>query len=308
MCKNIMKTILRVIYQIFIRIIVIPNFILNKKKISMQEYLDFKNKGFFLLKADFVNNFYKNFKNEISSINIDKLIDSNLKNFLNNSEEINSGDKSKLYSFSINNYFRPEFINETNTFLKNEIIFKEISSRLGFGLSLTDFQILLNHHNPNTEEEGPKLWHRDDDSIAGQLKLFFILNNLDEKSDGFFYFIPRNIIKNYNKLDYSPARKNNNRWNKFRNTDEEIKKIIDLDNEKIIYGKKNSELLIIDTNDCYHKGGFIKSKTSYRIMIQAIYSPTFNVSLFNDLYKKSFLYNKTFHILRFMKNQLRTVI
>jgi len=303
-----MKIILRVIYQIFIRIIIFPNFIFKNKKISKQEYLDFKNKGFFLLKTEFVSDFYKNFKNEINLINIDKLIDDNLKNFSNNSEEINSGDKSKLYSFSINKYFRPEFINETYTFLNNQIIFKEIFSRLGFGFALTDFQILLNHYNPNTEEEGPKLWHRDDDSIAGQLKLFFILNNLDEKSDGFFYFIPRNIIKNYNKLFYSVERKNNNTWNKFRNTDEEIKKKIDLDDSRIVYGNHNPELLIIDTNDCYHKGGYIKSRTSYRIMIQAIYSPVFNISLFNDLYKKSFLYKKTFHILRFLKNRLRTVI
>jgi hypothetical protein len=303
-----MKIILRVIYQIFIRIIIFPNFIFNNKKISKQEYLDFKNKGFFLLKTEFVSDFYKNFKNEINLINIDKLIDDNLKNFLNNSEEINSGDKSKFYSFSINKYFRPEFINETYTFLNNQIIFKEIFSRLGFGFTLTDFKILLNHYNPNTEEEGPKLWHRDDDSIAGQLKLFFILNNLDEKSDGFFYFIPRNIIKNYNKLSYSVERKNNNTWNKFRNTDEEIKKKIDLDDSRIVYGNHNPELLIIDTNDCYHKGGYIKSEASYRIMIQAIYSPAFNISLFNDLYKKSFLYKKTFHILRFLKNRLRTVI
>jgi hypothetical protein len=303
-----MKIILRVIYQIFIRIIIFPNFIFNNKKISKQEYLDFKNKGFFLLKTEFVSDFYKNFKNEINLINIDKLIDDNLKNFSNNSEEINSGDKSKLYSFSINKYFRPEFINETYTFLNNQIIFKEIFSRLGFGFALTDFQILLNHYNPNTEEEGPKLWHRDDDSIAGQLKLFFILNNLDQKSDGFFYFIPRNIIRNYNKLSYPVERKNNNTWNKFRNTDEEINKKIDLDDSRIVYGNHNPELLIIDTNDCYHKGGYIKSRTSYRIMIQAIYSPVFNISLFNDLYKKSFLYKKTFHILRFLKNRLRTVI
>jgi hypothetical protein len=304
-----MKFILSLIYKIFIRLIVSPNFILNKKKILKKEYLDFKSKGYFLFKNEFVNNFYTKFKNEISLINIDKLIDDNLKNFSNNSAEINSGDKSKLYAFSINKFFRPEFINEIYVFLKNEIISKEIFSRSGFGLVLTDFQIFLNHYNPKTKEEGPKLWHRDDDSIAGQLKLFFILNNLNEKSDGFFYFIPRNIIKNYNKLTHSIERKkNNNTWDKFRNTDEEIKKIIDLDNSKIIYGNHNPELLIIDTNDCYHKGGYIKSRACYRIMIQAIYSPTFNISLLNNLYKKSFLYKKTFHILRFLKNRLRTAI
>jgi hypothetical protein len=303
-----MKNILKIIYQIFIRIIVSPNFIINRKKISKIEYLEFKNVGYFLLKSQFVNNFYNNFNNELRLINISKLINDNLNKFINNSDVINSGDKSKLYCFSINKYFSPEFINKICIFLKNEIILKEIFSRTGFELKLTDFQILLNHYNPNTKEEGPKLWHRDDDSIAGQLKLFFILNHLDEKTDGFFYFIPRNIIKNYNKLAYSVERKNNNAWNKFRNTDEEINKIVDLDNAKFVYGKRNPELLIIDTNDCYHKGGYIKSKTGYRVMIQAIYSPVFNITLLNDLYKRSYLYNKTFHILRGMKNRLRTVI
>jgi len=300
---------LRLIYQIFILIITIPNFIFNYKKISKKEYIDFKNKGYFLLKTKIVNNFYNNINNELSSINIDSLIKENLDKFKNDLDFRNSTDKTKLYRISIKKYFRPEFIKEIFSFLKDETILKEIFCRLGFGVKLTDFEIYLNHYNPNSEDEGPKLWHRDDDSIAGQLNLFFILNDLVEKSDGFFYFIPRNIIKNYNKLDISVERKNlKSTWNKFRVTDEEIKKKIDLNNVQIIYGKQNPELLIIDGNDCYHKGGHIKSSSAYRVMIQAIYSPVFNISILDVLYKKYFLYRKIFHFLRGFKNRLRTVI
>ena len=300
---------LRLIYQIFILIITSPNYIFNYKKILKKEYLDFKNKGYFLLKTKIVNNFYNNINNELSSLNIDSLIKDNLNNFKKDINFSNSTDKTKLYRISIKKYFSPEFTKEISFFLKNETILNEISCRLGFGVKLTDFEIYINHYNPNSDNKGPKLWHRDDDSIAGQLNLFFILNDLNAKSDGFFYFIPRNIIKNYNKVDISPERKKlKSTWNKFRITDEEIKKIIDLDNVQVIYGKQSPELLIIDGNDCYHKGGHIKSSDAYRIMIQAIYSPAFNISILDDLYKKSFLYNKTFHILRGLKNRLRTVI
>jgi hypothetical protein len=305
MIKNIFK----ITYLIFIKIIISPNFIFNYYKISKKKNLDFRNKGYFFLKSNLIDIMYNKINHEINFINITKLINDNLSSCNNDSNLINSGDKTKLYRFSIKKYLRPEFINEISLFFKSDVLLKEMSSRLGFKFSLTDFEIFLNHHNSNTGEEGSKLWHRDDDSIAGQLKVFFILNDLNEKSGGFFYFLPRNIIKNYNKLDISIERRRlKSTWNKYRVTDEEIKKKINLENVKIIYGKRNPELLIIDTNDLYHKGGYIKQRNSYRVMIEAIYSPYFNLSLLNDLYKKSFLYCKIFHILRGIKNRLRTII
>jgi len=302
------KSISKIIYLIFIKIILIPNFFFCKKIYSKTDYLDFENKGYFLLKGQFVSNFLMKIKNEIKLIDINYLIEKNLVNTADDKNLKSLNNKGRLYHFSIKNELTPPSINLIESFLKDEIILKEIFCRLGFKAMLTNFELQLNHYNPNSGEEGPKLWHRDDDSIAGQLKLFFIINDLDEKSDGYFYFIPRNIIKNYNKLEIDTNRKNFDSWNKFRNTDEELKKIINLDNEKIIYGKQQSELLIIDTNDCYHKGGFIKSKDGYRIMITAVYSPIFNISILSNLYKKSFLYRKFFHILRGIKNRLRTAI
>jgi hypothetical protein len=297
------KNILKIIYLIFIKIVLIPNILFYKKKIFRQDYLEFYNKGYFFIKTEFVKNFYNKFNNELNSINIESLIKKNLTNVIDN---LNSSDKSKFYSFSIKDQFKPSFVDLLDLFLKDKIILNQIYSRLGFKVKMNNFEIYLNHYNPDSGEEGPKLWHRDDDSIAGQLKLFFIINDLDESSGGFFYFIPRNIIKQYQKLDISDSRKKLDSWNKYRKTDEELKKVINLEENKLTYGKKNPELLIIDTNDCYHKGGHIKSKNSYRVMVMAVYSPIFNISLYNKLYKKFIFYRIFFHIMRALKNRLRS--
>jgi len=297
------KDILKILYLVFIKLVLIPNILFYKKKIFRPDYLEFYNKGYFFIKTELVNKFYNKFKNELNSINIESLIKKNLTNVTDN---LNSSDKSKFYSFSIKDQFKPSFVDSLDLFLKDKIILNQIYSRLGFEVAMNNFEIYLNHYNPDSGEEGPKLWHRDDDSISGQLKLFFIINDLDESSGGFFYFIPRNIIKQYQKLDISDSRKKLDSWYKYRKTDEELKKVINLDENKLTYGKKNPELLIIDTNDCYHKGGHIKSKNSYRVMVMAVYSPIFNISLYNKLYKKFIFYRIFFHIMRALKNRLRS--
>ena len=297
------KDILKILYLVFIKLVLVPNILFYKKKIFRPDYLEFYNKGYFFIKTELVNKFYNKFKNELNSINIESLIKKNLTNVIDN---LNSSDKSKFYSFSIKDQFKPSFADSLDLFLKDKIILNQIYSRLGFEVAMNNFEIYLNHYNPDSGEEGPKLWHRDDDSIAGQLKLFFIINDLDESSGGFFYFIPRNIIKQYQKLDISDSRKKLDSWYKYRKTDEELKKVINLDENKLTHGKKNPELLIIDTNDCYHKGGHIKSKNSYRVMVMAVYSPIFNISLYNKLYKKFIFYRIFFHIMRALKNRLRS--
>ena len=41
------------------------------------------------------------------------------------------------------------------------------------------------------------MWHRDNDSFFGQIKLFSVFNNLNLESGGNFYFIPQQNIKDY---------------------------------------------------------------------------------------------------------------
>lgn len=42
-------------------------------------------------------------------------------------------------------------------------------------------------------------------------------------------------------------------------------------NKIIKYGDDKTSALILDTNDTYHKGGFIKKEDGYRVLLQAVY-------------------------------------
>ena len=37
----------------------------------------------------------------------------------------------------------------------------------------------------------------------------------------------------------------------------------------------NTDILVINTNDCYHKGGYIKKKESYRLLLHVVFDPIF---------------------------------
>ncbi len=79
-----------------------------------------------------------------------------------------------------------------------------------------------------------------------------------------------------------------------------------LQNKTISFGLSNEEALILDTNDTYHKGGFIRSKEGFRVMVQAIYKTKY---LFLSNYKKNYtnhLYKYTKIFLTGLKNRLRS--
>ena len=131
---------LKIIYLIFIKIVLIPNIIFYKKKILSTDYLEFYNKGYFYIKTEFVNIFYNKFKKELNSINIESLIKKNLTNVIDN---LNSGDKSKFYSFSIKDQFKSSFVDSLDIFLKDKIILNQIHSRLGFKVKMNNFEIII---------------------------------------------------------------------------------------------------------------------------------------------------------------------
>ena len=122
---------------------------------------------------------------------------------------------------------------------------------------------LFNSDSP--EEYGPKMWHRDNDAVYGQLKFFYILNNLDLNDGGLFYFIPKKHVPDFYKLSskYSGDEKNNPyHSNRIKNYD--VSKKYRLEDKIISFGTNNNMALILDTNDTYHKGGF-KKKDSIKL-------------------------------------------
>ena len=176
---------------------------------------------------------------------------------------------------------------------------------------LSQFDIRYNFFNADSPiEYGPKMWHRDNDSLFNQLKMFLVLNDLTDESGGHFYFIPQKIIPSYKKI-YSYYKDNenfnkNDKNSRVKNIDIEEK--YNLKNNIIKYGSDKSEALILDTNETYHKGGYIKNKGSYRILLQVIYEPAYlSISNYSKLYN-NFIYRSLKIFLLGLKNRLRKTI
>ena len=87
-----------------------------------------------------------------------------------------------------------------------------------------------------------------------------------------------------------------------------MKKKYNLKKNVIKYGSSKSEAIILDTNETYHKGGYIKNKNSYRILLQVIYEPAYlSLSNYSKLYN-NFIYRFLKFSLLGLKNRLRTNI
>ena len=87
----------------------------------------------------------------------------------------------------------------------------------------------------------------------------------------------------------------------------EMNKVKDVDKNIIKFGNTKNEFLAIDTNDTYHKGGFIKKDGSLRLLLQVIYEPYFNsLSNYNSSCKKNSVIFHIKNILTGIKNRLRS--
>ena len=96
-------------------------------------------------------------------------------------------------------------------------------------------------------------------------------------------------------------------FNRIKNYD--IMNKYKLEDKIISFGTKNNEALILDTNDTYHKGGYIKNKDSIRIMIQAIYKCNkFSLNIYDKRYNNNIFYNKSKIYLNGLKNRLRVYL
>ena len=86
-----------------------------------------------------------------------------------------------------------------------------------------------------------------------------------------------------------------------------MNKVKDVEKNIVKFGNVKNQFLAIDTNDTYHKGGFIKQDGSVRLLLQVIYEPYFNsLSNYHSSYKNN---SGIFHIkniLTGIKNRLRS--
>ena len=224
-------------------------------------------------------------------------------------EIISINQNKNKYSSEIENLLNRNLNDKLIGLLKSKDFINYLSCFFGYKLKFNSYLIRLNFFNSKLlEEEGPKMWHRDNDSFFGQIKLFSVLNDLDFKSGGNFYFIPQQNIKDYEFVNNASINKNLSLLDqRSRILNSEMIKVKDVDKNIIKFGNNKNQFLAIDTNDTYHKGGYINKNGSIRLLLQVIYEPYFNsLSNYNSLYKKysAILYTK--NILTGVKNRLRS--
>lgn len=275
----------------FDKIIHFPNkFFYPIKNIDKELYKIFSKYGF-VKELNEIENI--NFANEISDylkkIDIKKIIKSQIKK------------NPKIYSINIFEYLDKEMQNKVLYFFTNLKKIKKINSMLGYRVKFRNVKLLVNFYNNEVKEnEGPKMFHRDSDSLQDQIKIFILINNIDDKI-GMFYYVPKNIINEDTKLPFEKDLAHLDLKDKWRNHDKTVHQVAKKKKIKNPILKLNGyrgELLYIDTGKVYHKGGHISDKDKMRIVFQAVYTPILSLSNWNI--------NRNF-MLNFIQNKLTSL-
>ena len=288
----------KIIYLLVYYLCLLPNFIFFYRKTSSNSQKlnnkNLKEKGFFLLNYEFLKNEKELILSIVNKLDINTII---------NNKDINielKGAGNYVIDLLKSNHLSLNEKNQIkNSILTNKKLADEISATLGFKSFPTSFNLMINHFNKQSIEfEGPKQWHRDNSAAAGQVKIFFILNLIQNETGGHFYYLPLSAIESHKKFflkrDYDNQIK---LWNRFRYKDDEIQKYKDFRKDIQIYPSSNNNLadiLVINTNDCYHKGGHIKKEGCYRLLLHIVFDPAiaFTDQKGNHFLKRVFTYSK----------------
>ena len=292
---NIIKYFL---FKIMRNIYLLPSIFLILFNNKNYHYPSDKNQNFLIDSRNDLNNILNQIENFYLIENKEKL-----------SEVIQDNRKNNKYSSEIESLLKKSLNEKLISILKNQDFISYLSCFFGYKLKFNSYLIRLNFYNSElSEEEGPKMWHRDNDSFFGQIKLFSVFNNLDLQSGGNFYFVPQKNIKDYEFVSNSVKNTKLSLLDqRSRILNSEMNKVKDVDKNIIKFGNTKNEFLAIDTNDTYHKGGFIKKDGSLRLLLQVIYEPYFNsLSNYNSSCKKNSVIFHIKNILTGIKNRLRS--
>jgi hypothetical protein len=237
-------------------------------------------------------NGYAYFENNFDNIQICKEIMQNIdlkkiEDLINLKKKINP----KIYSVNIFETLSENLRNKITFFFNNNIKVKLSSSMLGYKAKFRTVSVLCNFYNENNKEnEGPKMFHRDSDSLQDQVKLFVLVNNISDKC-GMFYYVPKNYINEDVKLPFETDRKDMKLSDKWRNYDSTVNNVLKKKNGFVHKLKgKQGEAIYMDTGKVYHKGGYVSGKNEYRILIQAVYTPLLSLSNWNETRNKFLIY------------------
>ena len=255
-------------------------------------YQNFQKNGYYYYQDDADNIKFSRFVEE--HINVKKV---------NELINLKKSENPKVYSVNIYKILDKEVRIRLNNFFNNSDKINLTSSMLGYKTKFRKVSVLVNFFNDNTKQnEGAKMFHRDSDSLHDQIKIFMLVNHISENC-GMFYFVPNCYLNEHYKLPYEKDRINMALADKWRNKDSTLNNFLNIKNKnnnnqiKKLKGKQG-ETLFIDTGKVYHKGGFVSDKKNYRILIQAVYTPIFSLSSWNNNNNK---------ILRYIQQKLITL-
>ena len=282
--------------MIFDKFIHLPNLILfpiiNKDK---EIYDNFQYRGYYHeINHDENIKFAKKIFGVINKKNLDNII-----------QDIKKKN-SDIYSINIFDKIDQDSQKEIKNFFDKKQRVKKISDMLGYRVKLRNVSLIVNFFNEYRKKiEGSKMYHRDSDSLNDQVKIFMLLNNIDENT-GMFYFVPKYLINEDYRLPFEKDRINLDIWDKWRNYDKTVLSAIQLKKPntdpnllvKKLEGKAG-ETLYIDTGKIYHKGGFVNNQNNMRVLLQAVYTPILSLSDWNRTSK--------FKIIKNITNKLTTL-
>ena len=253
---------------------------------------------------NFQKNGYYYYQDDADNIKFSKFVEEHIDvKKVNELINLKKSENPKVYSVNIYKILDKEVRIRLNNFFNNSDKINLTSSMLGYKTKFRKVSVLVNFFNDNTKQnEGAKMFHRDSDSLHDQIKIFMLVNHISENC-GMFYFVPNCYLNEHYKLPYEKDRINMALADKWRNKDSTLNNFLNIKNKnnnnqiKKLKGKQG-ETLFIDTGKVYHKGGFVSDKKNYRILIQAVYTPIFSLSSWNNNNNK---------ILRYIQQKLITL-
>lgn len=243
---------------------------------------------------NFQKNGYYYFKNDAENIKFSKYVEENIDiKKVKELIDLKKNENPKVYSVDIRKILDQKVRIRLNNFFNNSDKINLTSSMLGYKTKFRNVSVIINFFNENNKQnEGPKMFHRDSDSLHDQIKIFMLVNHISDNC-GMFYFVPKCYLNEDYKLPYEKDRINMSLSDKWRNKDSTLNNFLDTKNKnnqiKKLKGTQG-EALFIDTGKVYHKGGYVSDKKNYRILIQVVYTPIFSLSNWNNYNNKILRY------------------
>ena len=251
------------------------NFIWNFKK---KEYFDLKN-----------NNYLK-ITNNIKILNlVNELNNFCSKELLENSR--NKMRQNKKWSNELFDELPIDLKKKIIDFASSDLILTTTSKYLGVFPILSRIYFYHNIVNENNkDEELSQKWHKDGMGYKG-LDFFISITDIDESNGPLYLSKQKNPLGAFSKIENSIQNPKKGERNKIEN--EIFNKLHESEEIDSIIGSKGT-CIIVDSYNCYHKGGFMKEgdRVMLRIAFDTIDSTVVNFD--EEKYKSDevFYYNK----------------